>query len=92
MTDRWRIEVGRVVVRGVPPGPLDEGELRSLVAGAVGERLAAAALPTARRASSVLRVEARRLAGGTGALAAAVANAVAGSVIGGSRDAGHGRG
>jgi hypothetical protein len=83
MSDRWDIEVGRVVVRGAPPGRFDEQELRALVGSAIGERLRAADLPPVRRSSAAVRIEAGRVPAGTPSLADSVASAVVGAVTGG---------
>lgn len=88
MSDRVRIEVGRVVVHGAPPGGLDHRELRALVGSAIGERLRVAELPRSRRATEVVRVDAGRMTG-----APSVADAVASAVVGAVADRrGRGRG
>jgi hypothetical protein len=93
MNDRWRIEVGRVVVHGAPPGPIDGRELRALVGSAIGERLRAADLPPARWASEAVRIDAGRIASGPSSVADTVAGAIVGAVAtrsGRGRGGGHG--
>jgi len=90
-SDRWRIEVGRVVVHGAPAGRFDERELRALVGSAIGERLRAAELPPARWTSETVRIDAGRMANGASSVADTVASAIVGSVATGRRQ-GHGRG
>jgi hypothetical protein len=89
MSARWRIEVGRVVVHGVPPGALDHGELRALVGSAIAERVRAAELPRSRLATAVVRIDAGRLTAGAPSVADVVASAVVGAVADGR---GHGPG
>lgn len=89
MTERWRLEVGRVVVHGAPPGALDHRELRALVGIAIAERVRSAELPRSRRATAVVRIDAGRMTAGAPSVADAVASAVVGAVTGGR---GHGRG
>jgi hypothetical protein len=91
MSERWRIEVGRVVVHGAPPGRFDEQELRVLVGNAIGERLRTADLPPFRRTSAVVRIDAGRMTTGASSVADTVASAIVGAVAPG-RSRGRGRG
>ena len=91
MNERWRIEVGRVVVHGVPAGRFDERELRALVGTAIGERLRAAELPSGRRTTETVRIDAGRMSGGAASVADTVAGAIVGAVATG-RGPGRGQG
>ena len=82
MSDRWLIDVDRVVVHGAPPGPIDERDLRALVGSAIRDRLRAAGSPPMRRTTTIVRIDAGRMTGGTQSIAENVASAVVGSVAG----------
>ncbi|MCI0345579.1 MAG: hypothetical protein L0221_09080 [Chloroflexi bacterium] len=84
MSGRWRVDVGRVVVTGAPRG-LDAVELRALVGSAIGDRLRTAEVPPIRRVTPTLRVDAGRMAGGAPAVADRVAGAIVGSMGGRGR-------
>jgi hypothetical protein len=77
MSQRWQIDVDRVVVTGAPHGPVDEPELRAQVGSAIGERLRASELPAARRTVAAVRIDASQIPGGT----RAIANSVAASIV-----------
>jgi hypothetical protein len=76
MSERWRVEIGRVVVRGTPRGTYDAGELNAAVQRAISDGLHAGELPSKRLMISSVRIEAPRIVGGTPAVARTVAGAV----------------
>lgn len=82
MSERWRIDVDRVVVHGAPPGPIDERDLRALVGSAIRDRLRAAESAPIRRTTAIVRIDAGRMTGGTRSIADSVASAVVGTVAG----------
>ena len=85
----YRVDVGRVVVTGVPPAQvarLDRAALATLVELAVARRLETAALPAGFSARLTVHATDRSVStGGAPAIAAAVATQVALAATGGTR-------